>query len=223
VYSDGQLEHVLARIVLLRPQGSTGVLKHEGLRTVNATTKTALDGVPFIEDHSGEPLSVHNTVRRYHDSLINFLRQRLRTPEDANDVAQEAYIRMMQYQNSRQIRSPSSMLFRIAINVANDLGRSEQVRRVSDQCSLDSVELVSDTPSPEREVSAKQELALLHTAIEDLSPKCRQVFLLSRVRRMTYPEIAVHCGISVKMVEKHISRALAICMKKVGGSLAATS
>jgi hypothetical protein len=41
-------------------------------------------------------LSVHNTVRRYHDSLINFLRQRLRTPEDANDVAQEAYIRMMQ-------------------------------------------------------------------------------------------------------------------------------
>ena len=68
---------------------------------------------------------MHNTVRRYHDSLINFLRQRLRTPEDANDVAQEAYIRMMQYQNSRQIRSPSSMLFRIAINVANDLGRSE--------------------------------------------------------------------------------------------------
>lgn len=190
---------------------------------MNATTKAALDGVPFTEDHHGEPLSVHNTVRRYHDSLIHFLRQRLRTPEDANDVAQEAYIRMMQYQNSRQIRSPSSMLFRIAINVANDLGRSEQVRRVSDQCSLETVELVSDTPSPEREISGKQDLELLRAAIEDLPPKCRQVFLLSRVRRMTYPEIAAHCGISVKMVEKHISRALAVCMKKVGGSLAASS
>lgn len=190
---------------------------------MNATTKTVLDGVPFTEEHIGEPLSVHNTVRRYHDSLIHFLRQRLRTPEDANDVAQEAYIRMMQYQNSRQIRSPSSMLFRIAINVANDLGRSEQVRRVSDQCSLEAVELISDTPSPEREISAKQELELLRAAIEELPPKCRQVFLLSRVRRMTYPEIAVHCGISVKMVEKHISRALAVCMKKVGGSLAAPS
>jgi RNA polymerase sigma-70 factor (ECF subfamily) len=217
------LEIGLARIVLHRTQGSTGVLQREGLRTVNATTKTALDGVPFTEDHKGEPLSVHNTVRRYHDSLISFLRQRLRTPEDANDVAQEAYIRMMQYQNSRQIRSPSSMLFRIAINVANDLGRSEQVRRVSDQCSLDTVELASEMPSAEREISGKQELALLRAAIEDLPPKCRQVFLLSRVRRLTYPEIAVHCGISVKMVEKHISRALAVCMKKVGGSLAATS
>jgi RNA polymerase sigma factor (sigma-70 family) len=187
------------------------------LRTVNATTKTVLESVPFTEDHEGEPLSVHNTVRRYHDSLINFLRQRLRSPEDAFDVAQEAYIRMMQYQNSRAIRSPSSMLFRIAINVANDLGRSEQVRHVADQCRVDELELASDMPSPEREVSARQELALLRTAIDELPPKCRRVFLLSRVRRMTYPQIAAHCGISVKMVEKHVSRALAICMKKVGG------
>jgi RNA polymerase sigma-70 factor (ECF subfamily) len=201
-------------------RGLSGV---HGLRILNARSKTAFDGVPFTEDHQGEPLSVHNTVRRYHDSLIHFLRQRLRTPEDANDVAQEAYIRMMQYQNSRQIRSPSSMLFRIAINVANDLGRSEQVRRVSDQCSLDAIELVADTPSAEREISAKQELELLRAAIADLPPKCRQAFLLSRVRRMTYPEIAAHCGISVKMVEKHISRALAVCMKKVGGSLSAPS
>jgi RNA polymerase sigma factor (sigma-70 family) len=193
------------------------------LRILNARSKTAFDGAPFTEEHQGEPLSVHNTVRRYHDSLISFLRQRLRTPEDANDVAQEAYIRMMQYQNSRQIRSPSSMLFRIAINVANDLGRSEQVRHASDQCSLDAVELVSDTPSAEREISAKQELELLRAAIGSLPPKCRQAFLLSRVRSMTYPEIAAHCGISVKMVEKHISRALAVCMKKVGGSLAAPS
>ncbi len=71
-----------------------------------------------------EPLSVQNTIRRYHESLILFLRQRLRVPEDAADVAQETYIRMMQYQNSTRIRSPSSMLFRIAINVVNDLGRA---------------------------------------------------------------------------------------------------
>ena len=215
---------VLARILLQYRQGNLrGLNRVHRLRILNARSKTVLDGIPFTEDHHGEPLSVHNTVRRYHDSLINFLRKRLRTPEDANDVAQEAYIRMMQYQNSRDVRSPSSMLFRIAINVANDLGRSEQVRHASDQCSLDAVELVSDTPSPEREISARQDLELLRSAIEDLPPKCRQAFLLSRVRRMTYPQIAVHCGISVKMVEKHISRALAVCMKKVGGSLAASS
>jgi RNA polymerase sigma-70 factor (ECF subfamily) len=173
--------------------------------------------IPFPVERSYDALSVKDTIARYHDSLIRFLRQRLRVKEDAADVAQEAYIRMMQYEGSRQIQSPSSMLFRIAINVANDLGRSEQTRRVSSQCSLDGLELVSDRATPEREVAAEQDLELLYGAIEQLPPKCQQVFLLSRAKRMTYPEIARHCGISVKMVEKHISHALAVCMKKVAG------
>lgn len=170
-----------------------------------------------------QPLSVKEVIRRYHGSLLSFLRQRLRTSEDAADVAQEAYIRLMQYEGSREIQSPSSMLFRIAINIANDLGRSEQVRRVSDQCGLDDVDLVCERSSPEREVAAGQDLALLYETIENLPPKCRQVFLLSRVHYMTYPQIAKHCGISVKMVEKHISHALAVCMAKVGGNVANTS
>lgn len=173
--------------------------------------------VPFHVEPTCEALSVHETIRRYHDSLIRFLRQRLRVKEDAADVAQEAYIRMMQYEGSREIQSPSSMLFRIAINVANDLGRAEQSRRVSDQTSIDGIELACGRPAVEREIAAEQDLDVLYDAIENLPPKCRHVFLLSRVHEMTYPQIAAHCGISVKMVEKHISHALAICMKKVGG------
>lgn len=160
-------------------------------------------------------LSIPDTIRRYHDSLIRFLRQRLRVPEDAFDVAQEAYIRFMQYESSKDIKSPSSMLFRIAINVANDLGRAEQSRRIKDQCNLEDIELISDRPSAERELSAEQDLAILYDVIDHLPPKCRQVFLLSRVKLMTYPQIAQHCGISVKMVEKHISHALAVCASKV--------
>lgn len=171
----------------------------------------------FSHEPAREPLSVHKTIRRYHDSLIQFLRQRLRNPDDAFDVAQEAYIRMMRYEGSKDIQCSSSLLYRVAINAANDLGRSELSRRAAQQCGIDDVELVSEQPSPERVVSGKQDLALLCRAIEQLPPKCQQVFLLSRARGMTYPEIAKHCGISVKMVEKHISHALAVCLKKVGG------
>jgi RNA polymerase sigma-70 factor (ECF subfamily) len=166
-----------------------------------------------------EPLSVQNTIRRYHDSLIQFLRQRLRVPEDALDVAQEAYIRLMQYQDSRRIRSPSSMLFRIAMNVANDFGRAELARGGLNQCSVDDLEAASEEPSAERQLTARQDLLLLYEVIEQLPPKCRQVFLLSRVRRMTYGQIARHCGISKKMVEKHVSHALAVCLQKVSGNI----
>jgi RNA polymerase sigma-70 factor (ECF subfamily) len=169
------------------------------------------------DESSHEPLSVQTTIRRYHDSLIHFLRQRLRVPDDALDVAQETYIRLLQYQDSTRVRSPSSMLFRIAINVANDLGRAEKSRHMAEQCPADELDLISDQPSAERELCAAQELAILREVIAGLPPKCREVFLLSRVRHMTYPQIARHCGISVKMVEKHISHALAICIRKVGG------
>lgn len=166
---------------------------------------------------AGEPLSVRDLIRRHHTSLLHLLRRRMRVAEDASDVAQEAYIRMMQYEGSRHIQSPFSMLVRIAINVANDLGRADQVRRVSQHCPIDDVDVVSNLPSPERALAASQDLDLLMDAIAELPARCQQVFLLSRAEHMTYPEIARHCGISVKMVEKHISHALAYCVERVGG------
>ncbi|HEX2585226.1 MAG TPA: RNA polymerase sigma factor [Steroidobacteraceae bacterium] len=160
-------------------------------------------------------LSVKEVINKYHHSLLSFLRQRVRISENAADVAQETYVRMLQYEGSREIQSPSSLLFKIAINVANDLGRAEQVRHIGEQCSLDDLELESDQATPEREIAAAQELDHLYDVIEKLPPKCKRVFILSRMHCMTYPQIAKHCGISVKMVEKHISHALAVCMESV--------
>ena len=187
--------------------------------SVSSRDVSVVDHAFEASDAQYEPLSVQNTIRRYHDSLIQFLRQRLRVPEDAFDVAQEAYIRLMQYQDSRRIRSPSSILFRIAINVANDLGRAELARGVPNQCTVEGLDIASDEPSAERQLTARQDLELLYTVIEQLPPKCRQVFLLSRVRHMTYGQIAGHCGISQKMVEKHISHALAVCMQNVSENI----
>jgi RNA polymerase sigma factor (sigma-70 family) len=167
-----------------------------------------------LPQEGGRPLSVKDLMDRYHNSLLSFLRLRLRIADDAADVAQETWIRMLQYEGCRDVRSPSSLLFRIAINVANDLSRLEQVRRFADHCSVDDMDLDSGLPTPEREVAAEQELDQLYRRIEALPPKCRQVFLLSRVQCMTYPEIARQCGISVKMVEKHISHALMLCMRE---------
>ena len=172
---------------------------------------------PDDESVSCEPsktLSIENLVSNCHISLVNFLRRRLRVGEDARDVAQEAYIRLMQYEGSTDVKSPESLLFRIAINIANDVGRADKVRHLADHCDIDGLDFDSGVASPEREVSASQQLDLLYATIEQLPPRCRQVFLLSRFQNMTYPQIAEHCGISVKMVEKHISRALAICAAK---------
>ena len=170
-----------------------------------------------------ERLSIQEVIRRHHGALIKFLRRRLSVADDAEDVAQETYIRMMRYEGSNELNSPTAMLFRIAVNVANDHGRATVARRATLHTELEEAAIVSDLPSAEREVMASQTLDLLLATIEELPPKCKQVFLLSRASDMTYPEIAAHCGISVKMVEKHISRAIAAGLEKVGSSVSVTS
>jgi RNA polymerase sigma-70 factor (ECF subfamily) len=168
-------------------------------------------------------LNVADVVREQQDSLRRFLRRRLSRPEDVEDVAQEAYIRLLHYDGSPDVRSSSALLRRIATNTANDRARAERVRHATDHVSVEGLELPDHQPDVLRELEAQQNFARLCDVVERLPSKCQQVFLLSRVHGFTYLEIARHCGISVKMVEKHISRALARCLSAVGEDALGTS
>ena len=191
------------------------------------TSKSEKDQCDLTATLPGEsrddPLPVGEAAGQHRNALVRFLRKRLRNHDDAEDVAQEAYVRLLSRDRGGSIHYLSTYLFRAALNIATDRVRSERVRRSSDHCSIDDIDMIDEQPSPEREIAAKQDLSRIYEAIRLLPPKCRQVFILSRVRHMTYPEIARHCGISVKMVEKHVSHALAVCLKKVGGRASGSS
>jgi RNA polymerase sigma factor (sigma-70 family) len=189
---------------------------HHGTTTMSSTYEHAIAAHPPLLAAAFDPVSICEVIRRHHEALLLFLRRRLAVPEDALDAAQETYLRMLRYEGSRAIESPGSMLFRIAANVAADQGRAALTRRSADHLALDDVELASEAPSTERAIAGEQDLKMLFAAIDGLPPRCRQVFLLSRVEGKTYPEIARHCGISVKMVEKHVSHALLACSAKLG-------
>lgn len=182
-----------------------------------STPESIIEAVMPPRAAGGERLSLEQAFRRYHGGLMNFLRRRLRSEEDAADVAQETYIRLAQaYEDSLEPETASTLIFRIADNVAKDLSRRRKSRHAADHCSAHLVPLVSEEPSQERRLHAQQQLERLYAAIESLPARCRQVFLLSRVDRMSYPQIARHCGISTSMVEKHITKALAALREQVG-------
>ncbi len=155
--------------------------------------------------------------------LQGFLRRRLRNEADVGDAVQETYLRLLDYRRRNQVESPASLLFRIADNVASDFARRAASHHAAAHCPLEVAEdLPSVEPSHERRLAAEQELDRLVEMIERLPPKCQQVFLLSRVHGLSYPEIADRCAISVKMVEKHISRALVELRPQVNGAFGAT-
>lgn len=156
--------------------------------------------------------------RAQYDALVGFLRRRSRTNEDAEDAAQESFTRLTRYCASYPLVAWKSMLYRIAINVVNDRSRKARTHCVQQHVPLDDLEIESDQPTAEEAAVTAQQRTLLREAILALPPKCRQVYLLVRLRGMTHAQAASHCGISVRMVEKHLASALIHIRRRFGSA-----
>lgn len=149
---------------------------------------------------------VEDLFRQHNQALVQFLRARLRTDQDARELAQEAYVRLLQLDKPEELGFLRAYLFKIAANLAIDhIRRSGRQKQVSGDMPL------FEFPIPatqEATVSGREQLALVKKAVSELPPKCRQAFLLSRVEHWSSTQIAEHMGLSDRMVRIYVSRAL---------------
>lgn len=166
-----------------------------------------------------DPSDFEAFVRGQREELVRFLRRRTSVEEDAQDLAQESLIRLMRYRGHAPT-AWASLLYRIAINALNDRLRRARTHREAHHTALDPdiAELASPEPSHEQRMITQQELAVLQGVLLGLPLRCRQIYLLNRIEGMSYTEIAGHCGISVKAVEKHISKALRLLRARLAPS-----
>jgi RNA polymerase sigma-70 factor (ECF subfamily) len=151
--------------------------------------------------------------REYSRALIRFLGRLNIGHEDAREIVQETYCRLQQVPQVEQLESPRGYLFRTALNLVRDSKRQQRrAFRVAAAGEADAPEVgnvPSEAPSAYQTLNAEQELAIIRQAIAELSPTCRQVFIMHRFGNATYAQIAERRGLSVSMIEKHVSQALA--------------
>lgn len=167
---------------------------------------------PAIADGGtqGDPPDLIGALFRDHnDSLIRFLAARLRSQQEAKEVAQEAYVRLLQLDQPGAVSYLRAFLFKIAANLASDRlrARSREHRAVQAQLFAH----FSEPPTPERELAGSQELRMLSRLIDELPPRCRQAFLLHRIYGMAFGDIAAQLGVTERMIRKHVVRALMYC------------
>jgi len=178
---------------------------------------TAVDQQPTPGETSARD-AFDAALTEHRDELLQYLRRRLRDGETAADLAQETLTRMMRYRDAEDIEDRKSMLFRIANNLIFEHHRVRRRHYANQHVSLDdSLSLRAAEPPVEVMVDARQAIdKLLKRTLVELPPRCRLAFMLSRFDGQSYAQIAARMDISVKMVEKHITKALVACRAAVG-------
>jgi RNA polymerase sigma factor (sigma-70 family) len=169
---------------------------------------------PAEEPSSPRAGVIEQLFRQHNATLVSFLVSRLRSVAEAHEVAQEAYVRMLQLGEPGQISFQRAYLFKIAANLAVDRLRQRVVHRQATTSHGSFTEWLS-APGTDRRVLAEEEVDILRRALGELPPKTQEVFQRHFLAGETLQHIAAEIDLTDRMVRYHLARALAHCRKRL--------
>lgn len=156
---------------------------------------------------------VAGLFREHNRALIAFLSSRLDSLSEAQEVAQEAYARLLRLEHLEQVGFLRAYLFRIASNLAVDRLRMRNVRaEAPDEEHLDDW---FEASVPERQVLAADELRAVREALRELPAKTSAAFVMHVVEGREFAAIARRMKLTERMVRYHVARALAHCRTRL--------
>lgn len=166
-------------------------------------------------------------VARFRGPLLAFFRRRVREPQDAEDLTQEVFLRLMRRDEAVPVDNPEIYVFRIAANLLRDRARRAASHRASEHTSLeDLVEATMEARTieaalledrgPERVLLSQETLMEVVRALDELGPVTRDIFLLARLEKMKHRDIAAAYGMAVSTVEKHVARGSVHLVRRFG-------
>ncbi len=145
--------------------------------------------------------------KTYFPALINVANSVVKDRDDARDVVQQVFLKLWNLKDEISVdQNLKSYLHRSVINTA--LNFLEKKQRTISENLISNPALLNQQTQPENDFLSGELETAIKKAIQALPEKCQLVFSLSRYSEMTNKEIADHLNISIKAVEKHISKAL---------------
>ena len=173
-------------------------------------TTDSISGGPFDE-------IMHQHQKRVYRVILLLVKDR----DAADTLTQECFLRA--YQNLSQFRGEcriETWLIRIAVNLVRDHSKSRRVafwRKLvgPEDTAANEIKALASNPSPERVLLAKEELQAVWSAVNVLSNRQREIFLLRFVEELSLAEIADVLGLRVGSVKAQLFRALGSVRKQM--------
>lgn len=163
-----------------------------------------------MTDSTADP-SVNSLYSEHHSWLRNWLRHKLGCPDQAADLAQDTFIRLMTgRRDAAALRSPRAYLSTIAHGLLVNQWRRLELERAW-------LEALAGLPeplaaSPEEQALALEALHAVDAMIRRLPARVREAFLLAQLDGLRYAQIAVQLGVSERMVKKYMAQAMLQCL-----------
>jgi RNA polymerase sigma factor (sigma-70 family) len=146
-------------------------------------------------------------ARTHHSALMRFLVIRTGSKEDAKELLQEAYAKLLALDRPGTISLLAGYLWRIAVNLSIDRGRKQALhQRFTRTASLQFAK--NQELSAESIAESRERLAIVERAIGELPARCQEAFILHVLKGLTFAEVGREMGISSRMAQKHLARAL---------------
>jgi RNA polymerase sigma-70 factor (ECF subfamily) len=156
---------------------------------------------------------IEELFEAHNSALIRFLMCRLKSSQEAKEVAQEAYVRILQLDSTDGVSHLQAFLFKTAANLAADRIKTGARRERIDR--LDFFDDQDVAPAPEIGLAASEEIENVLAAVEALPPKCRYAFIMHRFHGHEISDVARLMNIGERMVRIYIERALVYCRKRL--------
>ncbi len=151
----------------------------------------------------------------YFKAIKNFIYFKVGDSGMAEDLAQDAFVKLWENRGSIKKSTVKSYLYTIANNTTiNQLKRNQLKYKFQGQ-----LEVSSEFENPEFQLIKKEYEIKLNDALAKIPEGSREVFLMNRIEGLKYKEIAERLGLSVKAIEKRMSKAIYILNEILGVKL----
>jgi len=185
----------------------------------DSAQEAAYDATLIARFNAGDETAFEEIVNRYHGKLFGLAQNLLRNAADAEEIAQDTFIRAHRgLANFRGDSSLATWLYRIALNLSRNRYWYFFRRRRQDSVSLErplsdesegtfSDLIAADTHSPVQETVTREFTELISTCMEKLDTRHREILTMRNILNLPYEDISRSLGINVGTVKSRIARA----------------
>ncbi|MGU3575285.1 RNA polymerase sigma factor [Brucellaceae bacterium C25G] len=166
-----------------------------------------------LSDGDDPNASFTKIIECFYSELKNYARHKVGDETIAEELVQEACLRLVN-SGSEIPLNPRAYLYRILGNLVTDHYR-HKARVTSNFVFSETADSADERPDAEREIIARQRLAILVQAVSELPPRCRECFILRRFDELSHAEIAERMKITRSAVEKHLAVATVYCARRL--------